>query len=94
MEDRILTQHPQGKAGVNISRTKYATIKAAILETLRTDGDATFEDLVRRVEHRLTGSFDGSIPWYVTTVKLDLEVRGLIERVPQSNPQRLRVIGE
>jgi len=63
MQDRILTQHSHGKAGVNISRTKYATIQAAILETLRADGDVTFEDLVRQVEHRLTGNFDGSIPW-------------------------------
>ena len=34
---------------------------------------------------------EGSISWYVTTVKLDLEARGLIERVPRSRPQRLRM---
>ena len=31
-----------------------------------------------------------SIGWYATTVKLDLEARGLIERVPEAKPQRLR----
>ncbi len=32
----------------------------------------------------------GSIGWYTTTVKLDLEARGLIERIEGSKPQRLR----
>jgi len=81
MADRILTQHPQGKAGINISRAKHETVQAAILEALHAGGDVTFEDLTQQVEHKLAGSFDGSIPWYVTTVKLDLEARGVIERV-------------
>jgi hypothetical protein len=33
--------------------------------------------------------FEGSIPWYVTTVKLDLEARGVIERVPGPGEQKL-----
>jgi hypothetical protein len=32
----------------------------------------------------------GSISWYTSTVKLELEVRGKIERVPASKPQRLK----
>ena len=32
----------------------------------------------------------GSVSWYTTTVKLELEVRGEIERIPGSRPQRLR----
>jgi len=32
----------------------------------------------------------GSTGWYTTTVKLDLEAKGEIERVPGSTPQRLR----
>jgi hypothetical protein len=40
------------------------------------------------------GTSEGSISWYVTTVKLDLEARGLIARVPGSHPQRLRMAEE
>jgi hypothetical protein len=32
----------------------------------------------------------GSLTWYTVTVKLDLEARGEIERVPGVQPQRLR----
>ena len=29
--------------------------------------------------------------WYVTTVKLDLEARGQLKRVPKSRPQRVKL---
>lgn len=53
----------------------------------------TFKALMEDVEAKLAGRFEGSIPWYVTTVKLDLEARGEIERIRQSSPQRLRLVG-
>ena len=52
-----------------------------------------FSELAMAVEDRLTpGQLErlGSIMWYVTTVKLDLEVKGELERVPGARPQRLR----
>jgi hypothetical protein len=51
----------------------------------------TFTELERTVSGQLAGNFDGSIAWYVTTVKLDLEARHIIERVPNSSPQQLRL---
>ena len=92
MEEKILTLHPQGKSGVNISRAKYDTISRAIQDSLRAHQNMTFNELTEEVRRRLEGSFDGSISWYVTTVKLDLEARGLIERIPKSAPQRLRLV--
>jgi hypothetical protein len=35
--------------------------------------------------------FRGSIGWYTTIVKLDLEARRLIERIPDKKPQHLRL---
>jgi hypothetical protein len=90
MEDKILTLHPEGKKGVNISRAKYEMIRNAILAAIRSQGEISFEGLTSLVEYRLRNKFDGSVSWYVTTVKLDLEARGEIERVPGAEPQHLR----
>ena len=94
MEERIMTLHPQGKSGVNISKKKYDTVRATIQDSLRTQPDMTFKELTEEVRQRLEGSFEGSISWYVTTVKLDLEARGIIERIPNRTPQRLRLVTE
>ena len=94
MEEKIMTRHPDpGKSGVNISKQKYDVVRAAIVHAISARGEITFKELTQDVQARLEGTFDGSISWYVTTVKLDLEARGLIERVPKSRPQRLRLVG-
>ena len=91
MSERIMTQHPQGKEGVNIDKKKYETIKNAILASVQSEGEILFRDLPAAVENNLTEAFDGSIGWYTTTVKLDLEARGVIERIPKKSPQKLRM---
>ncbi|MEM9952673.1 MAG: hypothetical protein AAFV93_10895 [Chloroflexota bacterium] len=90
MSDKIMTLHPQGKTGVNIDKGKYDTVKDAIVNIIDTHGEIGFADLTQEVGTTLT-EFDGSIGWYTTTVKLDLEARGIIERVPKSSPQQLRM---
>jgi hypothetical protein len=86
-----MTLHPQGKSGVNIDRDKYDTMRQAILDVVQDNGEITFQELTEDVRCNLAGKFDGSINWYVTTVKLDLEARGTVERIPKSSPQRLRM---
>jgi hypothetical protein len=90
--DRIKTLHPEGKQGVNIERQKYDAIRGAIVEALREEGEIAFRDLAQEVEQRLEGGFDGSVGWYVTTIKLDLEARDIVERVPDKSPQHLRLV--
>ena len=92
MSERIMTLHPAGKAGVNIDRQKYDVVREAILEAVRTNGTITFSDLTAEVRSRLEATFAGSISWYVTTVKLDLEARGEIVRLQKSGPQRLTLL--
>jgi hypothetical protein len=93
MEEKILTKHPDpAKQGVRISRAKYDVIRGTILDVLSENNETTFAELTNAVHQRLEGEFDGSISWYVTTVKLDLEARDVIQRVPKSKPQRLRVV--
>jgi hypothetical protein len=90
MKDMIHTLHPEKKQGVNISKTKYEIIRKAILCVLETKREITFMNLSRAVEKEVNGTFEGSVNWYVTTVKLDLEARGIIKRVPNSRPQLVR----
>jgi len=78
MEERIMTQHPQKKSGVNIQRDKYEQVRSAIELVLKENGPQTFQALNEAVEQKLEGNFDGSIGWYFTTVKLDLEARGFL----------------
>ena len=92
MSEKIETRHPDpNKEGVNIDRKKYDTIRAAIVSALSESGEMTFSLLTKTIEQNLAGQFEGSIPWYVTTVKLDLEARQAIERVPAKKPQHLRL---
>lgn len=90
-ESKILTLHPQGKKGVNISRAKYNTIRAFILATVTSQGEVSYEDLNDLAIQQLGSTFEGSIPWYIVSVKLDLEARGEIVRVPKTSPHRLRL---
>ena len=90
MEGKILTLHPQGKRGVNISRSKYESMKKTIVEILG-KAELTHAELTAAVEKKLKGKFDGSIPWYMEGTKLDLEARGVIQRVPGETHDVYRV---
>jgi hypothetical protein len=92
MKDTIRTLHPEKKQGVNISKEKYDIIRNAILSTMNMQKEITFRNLSRAVEKEVNGTFDGSVMWYVTTVKLDLEARGEIKRVPNSRPQLVKLV--
>lgn len=78
MTQKIMTKHPQGRQGVNISQAKYEQMREAIVASLGESNPTTFKQLSQAVEQKLEGRFDGSIGWYYTTVKLDLEARGVI----------------
>ena len=92
MTERILTLHPAGKQGVNIDKGKYDMVREAIEETLRAQPGITFSALTEEVGRGIGDVFDGSVSWYVVSVKLDLEARGVLERVDGRSPQRLRMV--
>ena len=92
MTERILTLHPEGKEGVNIERAKYEQVKDAITQVLLGVETMSFKNLGRSVKELIAADFDGSVSWYFTTVKLDLEARGIIERVPKTKPQMIRLV--
>lgn len=91
MGERFMTLHPAGKQGVNLDRHKYGLIRQAILASLAERSELSFGELDAAVAAQLDEPFEGSIGWYTTTVKLDLEARGLIERIPGRSPQVVRL---
>lgn len=87
--EKIHTLHPEGKAGVRIDSAKYNLIKKAIIKILTKRKMITFEELAEEVVALLEKRFQGSVLWYYITVKLDLEARKLIRRIPGSKPQQI-----
>lgn len=93
-ETKIMTLHPSGKQGVNILLRRYEVIKDFILLKLKEHSEICFYELTNLSVKELSESFDGKVVWYMVTVKLDLEARKLIERVPKTSPHKLRLIKE
>jgi hypothetical protein len=92
-EELFLTIHLEpAKQGISIEKQKYAVVQKAILHNLRAYGPMTFTQLGVLVEKDLRESFPGSVTWYYTTVKLDMEARGEIRRIPNSRPQVIEVV--
>ncbi|TMQ62323.1 MAG: hypothetical protein E6K78_11925 [Candidatus Eisenbacteria bacterium] len=82
--------------GRRIARELYDAVKRAILNSVPRDGEGIlFRDLSRAVSGRVPKALlrGRSVSWYTTTVKLDLEARGMIQRLPGRTPQRLRRTG-
>lgn len=88
-EEKILTRHPQGKSGKNISKQTYELFRQAIVSAVH-DNELTHNELMNRLSKNLKSKFSGNISWYGETVKLDLEARKIIERT-NSKPQRYRL---
>ena len=94
-ETHVYCEHPDpAKKGVRILAWKYDLVRKAILATVPFSSEGTpFSNLAPVLKGSLSGEEAkklGSINWYVTTVKLDLEAKGIIERVPNASPQYLR----
>ncbi|MBK8136174.1 MAG: hypothetical protein IPK52_10070 [Chloroflexi bacterium] len=81
MTDKVMTLHPKGKLGVSIDHAKYEQMRDAIMNAVEVRGTTSFTEMIRMIHDAIDGEFDGSIEWYATTVKLDLEARGQLERV-------------
>lgn len=93
-EERVVCETPTpGKRPTRIPRWKYELVRRAILESVPVDDcGIAFKELPAAVSGRLAPEERerlGSVSWYTTVVKLDLEVRGDLRRLAGSRPQRL-----
>jgi hypothetical protein len=59
-EEKILTKHPLGKSGKNISKEKYETLKKVILSALK-NAQLTHTQLFNELNNRLRRRFSGNI---------------------------------
>ena len=93
--NKVQTLHPAGKQGVKIDANKYAAMRTAILLVVPATAEGVLlKELGEAVRPHLAASgFDpkASVLWYLMAVKQDLEARGVVELVPRSSPQRLRL---
>ena len=84
----------EGRDGVtNIPAWKFDLIRKHIHDILA-DGPQVYNDVRDEVGARLTADEAeklGKLGWHVITVKLELEVRGEIERVKAKGPQQIRL---
>lgn len=93
---RVVCETPTpGKKPTRIHKWKYDLLRRIILDILsNSDGGVEFRSLPALIAARLCAEQRanlGSVSWYTTTVKLDMEVKGDIERAPGAKPQRLRL---
>ena len=95
-KSRVTCRTPtQGRTGTtSIPKWKYDCVRQAIIDTLDESAPTAFpfKDLANAVKARLSPediSELGSIGWHVTTVKLNMEVKGEISRISGTSPQML-----
>ncbi|NOT52152.1 MAG: hypothetical protein HOP10_12840 [Chitinophagaceae bacterium] len=78
----IITTHPRTGSQFKIDSEIYEPVKAAILQSLKGSKGKTFTDLtddVVKIMRKKMPSFNGSVPWYTISIRLDLETRGIVE---------------
>lgn len=93
-EEKFQLLHPEGKQAPRIDRGKYDLLRATLLELIPSDDEGVpLAPLSDRVAAALTPeqlASLGKVGWHTMAVKMDMEARGEIERVPGATPQRLR----
>ena len=90
--------HPDpNKQGARVTKATFDIYREALLQLIPADEEGIalqtlFEDVVPLVPPEIAANT--SPGWWTMTVKLDLEARGVIERVPGKGRQRVRKLGE
>ena len=94
MEQKIQLKHPAGKNAVRIDKGKYDIMKKALIKCLKKGVESTHTEILRSIIQDFKKDktkFEGSIEWYMESVKLDLEAGKIIERISDQSPQKFRL---
>jgi len=90
--DRVVMENPNtGRTDGTIARAMYEPVRAAILEAIEEEQPLPLAQLADEVKRRTPAELwvDASVLWYTTSVKLDLEAKGLV--LKDGSPQVLRL---
>jgi len=82
MENKIQLSHPAGKNAVKIDAGKYEVMRNAITQCLNKQA-LTHKEMHEAINNYFKKNkiiFDGSVEWYMETVKLDLEAKKIVSR--------------
>jgi len=94
MEQRLQLSHPAGKKAVTMVKSKYDIIKKAILKCLDKKGGLSHTDMLKAMnddfkKNKIT--FEGSVEWYMESVKLDLEANKIIKRYKEKSKFKFKL---
>ncbi|MEX6689177.1 hypothetical protein QTN47_16835 [Danxiaibacter flavus] len=81
---KIQLKHPAGKHAVRMDKEKYLLIRQAILKSLQGGRELSHKMLLQSVVEYFEKKqivFEGSVEWFMESVKLDMEAEGIIERI-------------
>ena len=79
---KITVTHPITRTERKFDAVIYEKFKTAIIKSLKNSKGKTFTQLsddVRKIIPQMMPGFNGSVPWYTISVRLDLETRGIVE---------------
>ena len=97
MEQKIQLKHPQGKNAVRIDKTKYDVLKKAILNCLKNKRELTHTEMKNAIMDDFKKNkikFEGSVEWFMESVKLDLEASKTIERFLDKSTLKFKMAGQ
>jgi hypothetical protein len=86
MEKPLIRRQAKSKKPKTV---KYEDVRDHLMRCMKSR-QLTFAQIVKCVQKKAKG-FRGSIPLYAESIRLDLEARDLIERVPGTKPERYRL---
>ena len=96
METKIQLSHPAGKKAVRMDKSKYDILSKAIFLCLK-NRSLTHAELLEAIIADFKKNkirFDGSIEWYMESVKLDLEANKLIHRIKDKSQLKFQIVSQ
>ena len=90
--------HPVSGRKMNIDSSLYEPFKAAILQSLKGSKGKTFTELsedvtgiIKKNPFPKAMGIKRSVPWYVISIRLDLETKGLVETFTEKGKKLIRM---